>query len=96
MLADQFGPLLTTVNIFTYLFCFYLYWHGKRFGKTAERITNNAIYDFWLGTALNPRIGSFDLKLFCEARPGPHRLGGASTSRSPPSSTRCTASSRCR
>jgi protein-S-isoprenylcysteine O-methyltransferase Ste14 len=69
-LADQFGPLLTTANIFTYLFCFYLYWHGKRFGAKQERITNNAVYDFWLGTALNPRVGSFDLKLFCEARPG--------------------------
>jgi Delta14-sterol reductase len=69
-LADQFGPLLTTTNIVTYLFCFYLYWHGKRFTTEHERITNNPIYDFWLGTALNPRIGRFDFKLFCEARPG--------------------------
>ncbi len=70
VLADQFGPLLTTVNIFTYLLCFYLYWWGKHASKTPERITNNAIYDFWLGTGLNPRIGNFDFKLFCEARPG--------------------------
>jgi Delta14-sterol reductase len=70
ILADQFGPLLTTANIFTYLFSFYLFWHGKRFGTKHERITNNAVYDFWLGTALNPRIAGFDLKLFCEARPG--------------------------
>jgi Delta14-sterol reductase len=69
-LADQFGALLTTANIFTYLFCIYLYWHGKRFGTQHERITNNTVYDFWLGTALNPRLGGFDLKLFCEARPG--------------------------
>jgi protein-S-isoprenylcysteine O-methyltransferase Ste14 len=70
ILADQFGPLLTTANIFTYLFCLYLYWHGRTFGAPHERVTGNAVYDFWLGTALNPRIGSFDLKLFCEARPG--------------------------
>jgi len=69
-LVDQFGPLLTTVNIFCYLFCFYLYWHGKRFGMKQERITNSAIYDFWLGTALNPRLGDFDFKFFFEARPG--------------------------
>jgi protein-S-isoprenylcysteine O-methyltransferase Ste14 len=68
--ADQFGALLTTTNIFTYAFCIYLYWRGKRFGTRSERITNNVIYDFWLGTALNPRIGNFDLKLFFEARPG--------------------------
>jgi delta14-sterol reductase len=70
ILADQFGPLLTTANICTYLFCFYLYWHGKRYGTKHERVTGNALYDFWLGTALNPRIGNFDLKLFLEARPG--------------------------
>lgn len=70
ILADQFGPLLTTANIFTYLFSFYLYWHGKRWATQRERIAGNAVYDFWLGTALNPRIGDFDLKLFCEARPG--------------------------
>ena len=70
ILADQFGPLLTTANIFTYLFCAYLYWHGRRYATEHERISGNPIYDFWLGTALNPCIGNFDLKLFCEARPG--------------------------
>ena len=70
VLADQFDPLLTTANIFTYLLCFYLYWWGKRTGTAHERITHNPIYDFWCGTALNPRVGNFDFKLFCEARPG--------------------------
>eukprot|EP01094_Clydonella_sp_ATCC50884_P026021 TRINITY_DN7008_c0_g1_i2.p1 TRINITY_DN7008_c0_g1~~TRINITY_DN7008_c0_g1_i2.p1 ORF type:complete len:441 (+),score=98.36 TRINITY_DN7008_c0_g1_i2:59-1381(+) len=32
--------------------------------------TGNAIYDFFIGRELNPRIGSFDLKEFCELRPG--------------------------
>ncbi|KAI8609167.1 ergosterol biosynthesis ERG4/ERG24 [Chytriomyces sp. MP71] len=27
-------------------------------------------YDFFIGRELNPRIGSFDLKFFCELRPG--------------------------
>lgn len=70
ILADQFGPLLTTMNLGTYLFALYLYWHGRRHGTSHERVTNNPLSDFWLGTALNPRIGTFDLKLFCEARPG--------------------------
>jgi protein-S-isoprenylcysteine O-methyltransferase Ste14 len=69
ILADQFGPLLTTANIFTYALSFYLYRHGKRHASNAGP-SGNPVYDFWLGTALNPRIGSFDLKLFCEARPG--------------------------
>jgi protein-S-isoprenylcysteine O-methyltransferase Ste14 len=69
-LPDEFGALLTTAIMFSYLSGFYLYWHGKHFGAKHEHNTNSAIYDFWLGTALNPRIGRFDLKLFCEARPG--------------------------
>lgn len=28
------------------------------------------IYDFFIGRELNPRIGQFDLKCFCELRPG--------------------------
>ncbi|KAH8070575.1 sterol delta-7 reductase [Aureococcus anophagefferens] len=32
--------------------------------------TGRAVYDFWMGRELNPRVGSFDLKCFCELRPG--------------------------
>ncbi|KAM4617396.1 delta(14)-sterol reductase TM7SF2 isoform 1-T2 [Discoglossus pictus] len=32
--------------------------------------SGNPIYDFFIGHELNPRIGSFDLKYFCELRPG--------------------------
>lgn len=70
VLADEFGPLLTTANLVTFAFCVYVYRHGKRHGSGQERVTGNVIYDFWLGTALNPRVGRFDFKLFCEARPG--------------------------
>jgi len=70
ILAEQFGPLLTTANLFVFVFCLYLYWFGKRRGRSGERVSGNPIYDFWLGTALNPRLGNFDLKLFFEARPG--------------------------
>ena len=70
ILADQLGPLLTTANIVAWLFCFYLYWRGKLCTTQDERTTGNAVRNFWLGAELNPRIGNFDLKLFCEARPG--------------------------
>ena len=33
-------------------------------------IKGNPVYDFFIGRELNPRIGSFDLKFFCELRPG--------------------------
>jgi Delta24(24(1))-sterol reductase len=63
LLADQFGPLMTTANIFTFVFCVYLYRRGKAADR-AGRITGNAVEDFWLGKELNPRLGTFDLKLF--------------------------------
>lgn len=69
ILHDQFGPLLTTVNIFAFAFSVFLYLHGKA-SKRLERRSSNVIHDYFMGTALNPRIGALDLKLFCEARPG--------------------------
>lgn len=30
----------------------------------------NPLYDFFMGRELNPRIAGFDLKYFCELRPG--------------------------
>ncbi|XP_053134523.1 delta(14)-sterol reductase TM7SF2 [Hemicordylus capensis] len=32
--------------------------------------SGNPIYDFFMGHELNPRLGGFDLKFFCELRPG--------------------------
>ncbi|KAG9475548.1 hypothetical protein GDO78_003770 [Eleutherodactylus coqui] len=32
--------------------------------------SGNPLYDFFIGHELNPRVGSFDLKYFCELRPG--------------------------
>lgn len=43
---------------------------------TRERIlsengnTGNIVYDWFIGRELNPRLGSWDIKLFCELRPG--------------------------
>jgi hypothetical protein len=66
---DEFGPLLTTVQIFAFAFSLFLYFYGKR-STRPERRSGSALYDYVMGTALNPRLSSFDLKLFCEARPG--------------------------
>lgn len=70
LLHDQLGPLISVANVFTYLFAFFLYFHGKARGGGHEVVTGNPVYDYFMGTSLNPRIGGLDLKLFCEARPG--------------------------
>lgn len=71
-LYDQFGALLSVMTIFAFLFSLFLYFFGKR-PEHGGRITHRPIHDFWMGTGRNPRIpagGFFDLKFFCEARPG--------------------------
>jgi protein-S-isoprenylcysteine O-methyltransferase Ste14 len=71
ILHEQFGPLLTVTNIFAFGFSLYLYIHGKvRPDDGKNTTTGYPVHDYFLGTALNPRIGNFDFKLFCEARPG--------------------------
>jgi Delta14-sterol reductase len=69
ILYDEFGSLLTVAQLFAFVFSIFLYFHGKA-SKRAERRTGNALYDYFLGTALNPGVGRFDFKLFCESRPG--------------------------
>lgn len=74
--------LTVTVNIFSYILSIFVYAisfiplrapNGK---GTNERIlsvggnTGNVIYDWFIGRELNPRIGSWDIKLFCELKPG--------------------------
>lgn len=70
ILADQLGPLGSTATIFTYVFAGYLYRLGRQRPTGPGRGAGGVINDYWHGTALNPRVGGFDLKLFCEARPG--------------------------
>jgi delta14-sterol reductase/lamin-B receptor len=41
---------------------------GKLLGEGG--ISKNSLYNFFMGRELNPRIGTFDWKYFCELRPG--------------------------
>jgi len=70
ILADQFGPLMTVANIGTFIFCIYLYVLGRQQASRNDTVSGNWLYDYWMGTGRNPRVGNFDYKLFCEARPG--------------------------
>ncbi|XP_063093594.1 delta(14)-sterol reductase LBR isoform X2 [Cavia porcellus] len=71
-LHDHFLQLALAATVFTAVLSVYLYaraWkvHGA---ERSPASCGNAIYDFFIGRELNPRIGSFDLKYFCELRPG--------------------------
>uniref|UniRef100_A0A3B1KEW6 Delta(14)-sterol reductase TM7SF2 n=2 Tax=Astyanax mexicanus TaxID=7994 RepID=A0A3B1KEW6_ASTMX len=72
-LFDLILPLAVCAICVSYLLALYLYigsfWapaHALALGGN----TGNPLYDFFIGRELNPRIGSFDLKFFCELRPG--------------------------
>ncbi|GAM18138.1 hypothetical protein SAMD00019534_013130 [Acytostelium subglobosum LB1] len=69
LLYDNFGSILSVINIWALVFTCLLKIHAV-LKDEEERMSGHFFYDFWMGFARNPRIGSFDLKLFCESRPG--------------------------
>jgi len=68
---DHFGEILTTVTVFGLVFCGLLYIKGTTFpsSKDAGR-SGNFIWDYYWGTELHPRIGTFNLKQFINCRVG--------------------------
>ena len=66
---DQWGPMLTVCSLFAVLAAAWSYVAGRRRGDL-ERSTGNVIYDYFMGTILNPRLGRHDLKFFFESRVG--------------------------
>lgn len=72
-LAEMLLPLASAATLMALIFSLLLYL--KALAAPARDLapggsSGNTIYDFFLGRELNPRIGSFDFKYFCELRPG--------------------------
>jgi len=67
--VDELGPIITTATLMIAALSVVFYVWGRRRGAR-ERSTGNAIYDFFMGTVLNPRVGLFDFKFFFESRMG--------------------------
>lgn len=72
MIYDEYLGLITISCIFSLTLAVYLYISSFHSGKVLAKGGNTGyrIYDFFIGRELNPRIGSLDLKEFCELRPG--------------------------
>jgi protein-S-isoprenylcysteine O-methyltransferase Ste14 len=65
------GPLLVTSIGLAYAFSAFLYFYGKRQPSFEAPHLHGAariIYDYFMGTGLNPRIGRVDLKMFMESK----------------------------
>ncbi|XP_054550949.1 delta(14)-sterol reductase LBR isoform X2 [Talpa occidentalis] len=68
----HFLQLAFAATVFAVVLSVYLYTRAlkARRDELSPASSGNAIYDFFIGRELNPRIGNFDLKYFCELRPG--------------------------
>lgn len=81
-LYDHFAAMMVTTWEFSVILSFFVYFFsfvpltGKNGTGTKERIlsvngnTGNIVFDWFIGRELNPRVGEWDIKLFCELRPG--------------------------
>jgi delta14-sterol reductase len=70
---DNFLPLLTSANLLALLISIFVYVRAKASPQALLALGGNSgifVYDFFIGHELNPRIGDFDFKYFCELRPG--------------------------
>ena len=69
---DHYLALAAASTAFSLLLAVYLYLRSFRRGALLALGGNsgNIMYDWFMGRELNPRIGPFDWKLFCEMRPG--------------------------
>jgi delta14-sterol reductase/lamin-B receptor len=74
LLYQYYAELALVTTLLCFGLSFYLY-HSSFWGKDKVLadggISNNPVYDFFMGRELNPRVGrTFDWKEFCELRPG--------------------------
>jgi protein-S-isoprenylcysteine O-methyltransferase Ste14 len=69
---DHFGELIAVATLFSFALALFLYFYGRA-SEAGSREPRGFLCDYFLGSARHPRIPpktGFDLKLFCEARPG--------------------------
>ena len=66
-IIEHFGEYMTVSMIAGFAVSFATYFHAV-FTHTTHRMSGNFMYDFFMGAALNPRIGPIDLKMWAEVR----------------------------
>ncbi|XP_009646438.2 delta(14)-sterol reductase LBR isoform X1 [Egretta garzetta] len=72
-LYDHFMQFAVSAAAFSMVLSIYLYIRSLKAPEEELAPGGNSgyfVYDFFTGHELNPRIGNFDLKYFCELRPG--------------------------
>lgn len=72
VIFDNYAELALVTTLLCFALSIYLYKSSFVGDKILADggVSGNTIYDFFIGRELNPRIGNFDWKEFCELRPG--------------------------
>ncbi|NUP05961.1 MAG: delta(24(24(1)))-sterol reductase [Polyangiaceae bacterium] len=66
-LVDHLGSVLTVAVLTGNALAAYVFLEAK-VARTENRASGNALYDFFMGINLNPRIGNLDIKMLAEIR----------------------------
>ena len=66
-IIDNYGHIMSVAIIYGFAVSFGMYFWTVARGEQM-RMSGNFIYDVFMGAALNPRIGSVDLKMWAEVR----------------------------
>jgi 7-dehydrocholesterol reductase len=68
---DNFGYILGALNIFSLLFCLFLYFKGRYAPSSSDAgLSGNFIFDYYWGTELYPKVFGWHLKKFITCRFG--------------------------
>jgi 7-dehydrocholesterol reductase len=69
---DFLPQIISAMNVFSYVFCLLLYVKGAFLWPSSSDCgsSGNAVFDFYWGTELYPRIFGWDVKLFTNCRGG--------------------------
>ncbi|MEI8125191.1 MAG: 7-dehydrocholesterol reductase [Parachlamydiaceae bacterium] len=71
IIYDNFGGILGALNIFSLAFCFFLLIKGHVAPSSSDSGTSgNALFDYYWGMELYPRIFGWDVKMFTNCRFG--------------------------
>jgi 7-dehydrocholesterol reductase len=71
IIYDHLGPILGALNLFSLIFCLFLYIKGRVAPSSTDcGVTGNPLFDYYWGTELYPRIFGWDVKMFTNCRFG--------------------------
>jgi 7-dehydrocholesterol reductase len=71
LIYDNLGSILGALNIFSLLFCLFLYLKGRFAPSSTDNgVTGNFFFDYYWGTELYPYIAGWNLKMFITCRFG--------------------------